>query len=74
LTRSEKSAHIDVAATIQTGLRELQQAARERILRELRYAPGFTGDMTFTIKFKLGTPFAITEGCTNHALIPPVTD
>ena len=72
MTRARTREYIDGPATLQSGLREFQQVQRERILRELRYTPTFSGEMTFTLKFKSGIPFAIQEGCTHHALLPPV--
>ncbi len=68
MTRSALVRQTDDASTLQEAFILLQQKQKERILRELRYVPDFSGEMTFTLKFKKGVPFAYREHVEHNQL------
>ena len=74
MTRSVSPERINVLATVQQAIGELQRRQKERILRELRYVPKFSGELRFVLKFKHGVPFAYREELEDNNLIPPVTE
>jgi len=64
--------HVNVTATINNAIQEAQQLLRERVLRELRYQPGFCGDVTVTLRIRNGVPFGAKESIDNSVLIAPI--
>ena len=72
MTKSRDKRKIDVPATVRNAIQEAEKLIRERVLRELRYHPGFCGDITVTLRIRNGIPFACKQNVEDSLLIEPV--